>query len=298
MNFIWNNKKIISFTFLLILLNTFATLAERPLIAYWVLKPVLTSTITICLTVSFILIWLLFVLLTKRSIYLTIGLIYISITMTADLLIRGGYFYPRIFTILLDISAFFISPINIFSYIIVVNKFLDYNSQFYFRTLILLSIFLALSIKLINSTKHTIGYYPLIFTIILTYLNLSITKVAVYESFIEIFSVPLISVATFSIWLISICYYRNTLKILLIYLKFVASALFFQGFSLFFYDNKIFNPLANFIIHTNKFIFHLFYFPDIYKDSIPYEFILYFGFYNLILFFTLNKRLKVFNSTI
>lgn len=95
MNFIWNNKKIISFTFLLILLNTFATLAERPLIAYWVLKPVLTSTITICLTVSFILIWLLFVLLTKRSIYLTIGLIYISITMTADLLIRGGYFYPR-----------------------------------------------------------------------------------------------------------------------------------------------------------------------------------------------------------
>lgn len=234
MNFIWNNKKIISFTFLLILLNTFATLAERPLIAYWVLKPVLTSTITICLTVSFILIWLLFVLLTKRSIYLTIGLIYISITMTADLLIRGGYFYPRIFTILLDISAFFISPINIFSYIIVVNKFLDYNSQFYFRTLILLSIFLALSIKLINSTKHTIGYYPLIFTIILTYLNLSITKVAVYESFIEIFSVPLISVATFSIWLISICYYRNTLKILLIYLKFVASALFFSGiFTLF-----------------------------------------------------------------
>ena len=69
MNFIRNNKKIISFTFLLIFLNTFATLAERPLIAYWVLKPVLTSTITICLTVSFILIWLLFVLLTKRSIY-------------------------------------------------------------------------------------------------------------------------------------------------------------------------------------------------------------------------------------
>ena len=234
MNFIRNNKKFIFFTFFLIILNIFATLAEKPIIANWVMKPVLNSTITISLTVLFIFVWLLFILLAKRSIYLLMGLIYISITMTADLLIRGGYFYPRILTFLLDISAFFISPINIFSYIIVVNKFLDYNSQFYFRTLILLSIFIALSIKLIKSTKHTIGYYPLLFTIILTYLNLSITKVVEYKSFIEIFSMPLISVATLSIWLISICYYRNTLEILLIYFKFVAVALFFSGiFTLF-----------------------------------------------------------------
>lgn len=290
-------EKITILTLSIFILNTISLIMEEPLVLYSVHNQILTHSFMTVFAVSYILLWVIFIVQIKQPIYLFGGIIYLVINMAADVALHSGYYSNGLLEhLLIYLSVFFIAPISSFSYFIV-PKFIErcYLFEYYFRAFLFIIIFIPLFIKWIKKGRKSVYLYPLMLTIIITYLNIVWNHHAIFETLF----IPLISIVTLFMWIVCIFACHHSYPIILLAFRIIYVILLFHIFSVFASANNIWFPILTFISRCTQFFFNFFYFPDysIYPEIL--ELLIFFNIFILISFFLAKIRNEQFeNNTV